>query len=157
MIIRLMSMNHEKNKVNKITSDGVELDGELRDGADVVNPAILVKRKVDDICGYNYAYIPKFKRWYFINNVQSYRNNLSVISMTVDVLMTYREAIMNSTALIVRSSKIGDGRLALPDDRYPVLQSDSTHVVTYDSLYAASNTPGKGQTMILVMTGIDKP
>lgn len=157
MTIRLLSMNQEKNRINKTTSDGVELEGELRDAADVVNPAILVKRKVDDICGYNYAYIPAFKRWYFINNVQSYRSNLSVISMTVDVLMTYKEAIMNSTSLIVRSSKIGDGELALPDDRYPILQSDSTHVVTYDSLYADSLTPGKGQTMILVMTGIDKP
>ena len=157
MIIRLMSMNQEKNRVNKTTSDGIELEGELRDAADVVNPAILVNRKVDDICGYNYAYISAFKRWYFINNVQSYRSSLSVISMTVDVLMTYKEAIMNSTSLIVRSSKIGDGKLALPDDRYPILQSDSTHVVTYDSLYSSSLVPGKGQTMILVMTGIDKP
>ena len=157
MTIQLLNMNEEKNKVNKKYTVGKELEGELRDGADVVNPAIIVQQSVDSICGYNYAYIPAFKRFYFINNVQSFRTSLSVVSMTVDVLMTYKDTIMNAPALIVRSSKITEGELALPDERFPVKQSDRSHVVIFDSLYADSSDPGKGQTMVLVLTGIDNP
>lgn len=157
MIIQLLNMTDEKNKINKKYSVGMELEGELRDGADVINPAIIVQQSVNNVCGFNYAYIPAFKRYYYINNVQSYRTSLSVISMTVDVLMTYKETILTANSIIVRSSKIGEGVLSLPDERFPVKQSDTTHVVAYNSLYADSSNPGKGQTMILVMTGIDHP
>lgn len=154
MTIQLINMTQEKNKVTKTVSAGISITGTLRDGTDVINPSIMVEKTVDSICGYNYAYIPAFKRYYFINNVSSFRNSLSVISMTVDVLKSYESTILNSKAIITRSSKAGDPIFSLPDERLPVKQSDTTHIYAYPELY--SNTdPLKAQSLILVLTGIN--
>ena len=157
MTIQLGTYTGEKNKINKEFNADWSETGYLREGSDILNPSIMVEAAADTICGYNYAYIPEFKRWYFVQNVTSFRQGLTVVTMAVDVLMTYKESIMSSQSIITRSSKMGDGILSLPDDRFPVLQSDSTHTITFDSLYDDSVNPGKGQTMVLVMTGIDKP
>ena len=158
MTIQLANYNGEKNRINKDVTFSAQFEGNLREGCDVVNPAILIEAPVDAVCGFNYAFIPEFKRYYFITNCTSFRSTLTIINMTVDVLYTYKNSILNSPAIIVRSSKAGDGNPhSLPDDRYPILQSETTHVVTFDSLYDSDAQAGKGQTMILVMTGIDEP
>ena len=153
MKIQLCKMTQERNKVTKNFTADAEFTGTLRDGTDVVNPSIMIETSVNSICGYNYAYIPAFKRYYFINNVSSYRNSLSVISMTVDVLKTYQSTILNSTAILTRSSDPNDALFNMPDDRYPVLQSETTHVIAYPELYSNSD-PTKAQSLIIVMTGI---
>lgn len=157
MTIQLTSYNGEKNRINKEVSFSAQFEGTLREASDVVNPAILIEAPVDSVCGFNYAFIPEFKRFYFIQNCTAFRSGLTVINMAVDVLYTYKSSILNSPAVIVRSSKAGDGIFSLPDDRYPIKQSETTHVITFDSLYDSDAQAGKGQTMILVMTGIDEP
>ena len=158
MTIQLGHYSGEKNKINKSVSFSKECTGQLRDEADVTNPAIMIEAPVSEVCGYNYAYIPAFKRWYFIQNCTSYRTSMTVIVMTVDVLFTYKEAILNSQSIITRSSKNpGDAVYSLPDNRYPVKQSETTHVIKFDTLYSNESDPTKGQTMILVLTGIDAP
>lgn len=157
MIINLGLYTGEKNKINKQVSLSYSKDGVLRESSDVMNPSIIIEESPDVICGFNYAYIPDFKRWYFVENVAAYRAGLTIISLSVDVLYTYKETIMNSPAIIARSSKPGDAVYSLPDSRYPVKQSESTHVITFDTLYSNASDPTKGQTMVLIMTGIDKP
>lgn len=158
MTIRLANYSGEKNRINKDISFDKECTGTLREGADVTNPSILIESPVNEVCGFNYAYIPEFKRWYYITNCTSFRTGLTVVNMSVDVLYTYKETILTSTAIVTRSARSGDAKFSLPDDRFPVLQSETTHTITYDSLYDAdaSETNPKGQSMILILTGIDE-
>lgn len=153
MMIYLYQMTQEKNRVTKTVNGGRDFEGTLRADSDVVNPSILIEAPVNTVCGYNYMYIPEFKRYYFINNVNAYRTGLSLVTATVDVLMSFSSSILNSNCIITRSSKSGDQEFALPDDRFPILQSEKTHVIGYSELY--SNTdPTKAQSLILIMTGI---
>ena len=158
MTINLGYYNGEKNKVNKTEniSWGWSQSAELRDGTNITNPSILIKASPDTVCGYNYAYIPEFKRWYYITDCGSFRNSLTEINLAVDVLMTFKESIKSSPVILTRSSKAGDGDLALPDNRFPVKQSEVTHTILFNTLYDDSGDAGKGQTMILVLTGIDE-
>ena len=154
MTITLYNMTDEKNKINKNISGGRDFTGTLRSDADVVNPAIRIEVSADVVCGYNYAYIPAFKRYYFIKNVNAYRDDLTVVTLAVDVLTTFKSSILNSKCILSRSSKGGDAMYDLPDERLPVKQSATTHVFLYDELY--SNTdPLKAQSLILVLTGIN--
>lgn len=157
MTIQLARYDGEKNRIQKNVSFAASIPGTLREGSDVVNPSIMVESSANAICGFNYAFIPEFQRYYFIQNFTAFRTGLTIITMTVDILYTYKESILNSPAIIVRSSKTGDGIFSLPDDRYPIKQSEKTHVITFESLYDADAESGKGQTAILIMTGIDKP
>lgn len=155
MIMYLYQMTQEKNRIKKNVSGGVKFEGTLRADSDIVNPSIMVEASANTVCGYNYAYIPDFKRYYFINNTNAYRTGLSIISCTVDVLTSFQTTILNSNCIISRSSRSGDTEVYfdLPDDRFPVKQSETTHVISYPELY--SNTdPTKAQSLILVMTGI---
>ena len=157
MTVELARYDGEKNRIQKNVSFAVSIPGTLREGSDVVNPSIMIESSADAVCGFNYAYIPEFKRYYFIQNCTAFRAGLTILTMTVDVLYTYKESILNSPAIVVRSSRTGDGIFSLPDDRYPIKQSETTHVITFESLYDADAQAGKGQTAILIMTGIDKP
>lgn len=53
---------------------------------------------------YNYAYIPEFKRYYFVTDIICISKNMWEIHMHVDVLMSWKEKIVTNKALILRSS-----------------------------------------------------
>lgn len=157
MTIQLGNYIGEKNRIQKNISLGDPFDGVLRADCDIMNPSVMIEASADTVCGYNYAYIPEFGRYYFIQNVNAYRTGLSIITMSVDVLYTYKEAILNSNAVVCRSSRTGDAIHELPDDRAAIKQSETTHMITFESLYDNDADAGKGQTAIIVMTGIDHP
>lgn len=52
---------------------------------------------------YNYAYIPRFNRYYFISNT-SWDNGRFILELKCDVLGTYKEQIGNYTGFVLRSS-----------------------------------------------------
>lgn len=65
---------------------------------------------------YNYAYIEKFSRYYFITDWY-FIGGLWAASFTVDVLATYREDIRGSHQYITRAAQSGGGDLM--DTAYP--------------------------------------
>lgn len=103
MIIKLYKNLSDKNHVDKsITQMGNDLSGSLRDDCSIVNPVI----RIEDYTGFdfsevNYAYIPEFKRYYYINNI-TLKNKMFELSMHVDVLMSYRDEIRSNSAVISR-------------------------------------------------------
>lgn len=103
MIIKLYKNLSDKNHVDKdITQMGNQIIGYLRDNCSVIDPVI----QIEDYSGFdfsevNYAYIPDFKRYYYINNI-TLKNKLVELSMHVDVLMSYRDEIRTNTAVISR-------------------------------------------------------
>lgn len=52
----------------------------------------------------NYVYIDKLKRYYYITDMRIVRNNLLEISCNVDVLMSFKEQILQQQAIIERNS-----------------------------------------------------
>lgn len=140
MKIILYNSSAEKNRVNKggHLSQIVELEGTLRSGTSLVNPAIVLELHedrlaklmttpvvddngndvVDDngndvIASYvnkvltaNYAYIPDFNRYYFVTDIAAVGRNLWMISLAVDVLMTYYCDIMDLSAFVARNEKL---------------------------------------------------
>lgn len=93
MTLTLYKTLSANNKVDKELTDEFELGGYLRDGEfNILRPIIRVQQNVTE---YNYAYVPEFGRYYFIDSVRVDRTNVFYVSLRVDVLMTYAEAIKN--------------------------------------------------------------
>lgn len=91
MQIILYKTSSANNVVSKELTDEYVLEGTIRDGEfTILRPTISVQRNVS---GYNFAYIPDFKRYYFIDNVRVVRENLFTVYMRCDVLMTYADKI----------------------------------------------------------------
>lgn len=88
------------NAMDKSLSSIATLTGNLREESELINPTILVERP--SMSGVNYAQIPEFDRYYFVERIESVRTNLWRLTLHVDVLYTYRAAIRRNRALIYR-------------------------------------------------------
>ena len=113
MNITFYKNSSEKEKIGKSLSGGLTLSGNLRDECSITSPNILVE--ATSLVDYNYCYIPEFKRYYFISDITSVRNNLWRVSLKCDVLESFKSDILKSSCIINKqqnqsySNNIDDG------------------------------------------------
>lgn len=88
-------------KIGKSLSSSADFTCELKDDTSILNPKIKIYSS-SNLSGYNYMYISEFGRYYYINDISSPRNNEWDISAHVDVLETYKVAILANSAVIRR-------------------------------------------------------
>lgn len=108
MDIYLYNTADDDNVLNKTLTDELIIsDVKLKNPVNINNPILSLSSKIvyDDGYGggwtyetkdYNYAYIPAFERYYFIENITLQSNNINVLTLKVDVLKTYEQEILNS-------------------------------------------------------------
>lgn len=107
------------DKTSKLTQVAL-LQGALRDVTSILSFDIIVE--YGQVPTFNYAYIPSFNRYYFIDDIVSVNNNMWELLMTVDVLMTYKTAIKALPAFIDRSESNYD-RFVI-DNNLPMKQGE---------------------------------
>lgn len=105
MNIILYVNNSEKNKIGKNLTNDFSLSGTLRDATDIINPIILVE--LNEIANYNYCYISNFKRYYFITDITIIRTGLYAISLSVDVLESFKSDIKNLSVILLNTENVG--------------------------------------------------
>ena len=102
MIVKLLTTKDESNKVDKIYTEYIVIDGKLKDGCSILSPKfILVLEKFPTS---NYAYIEAFNRYYFIDDITVLKDedHIYEISMSVDVLMSFKDSIRELVCVIKR-------------------------------------------------------
>ena len=100
--INLYQNSAEVNRVDKtdyITAVGT-LSGALREECSIVSPSITFKQ--ESVPTFNYVYIEKFGRYYFVTGITSVAKDLWRMSLSCDVLMTWKDNIRALTAIIAR-------------------------------------------------------
>lgn len=145
MVIDLYINSSENNRVSKVISGKFEMSGTLRGETNVVNPEILIEHT--NPTGYNYAYIPEFNRYYFINEFTAVRNGLWRVRLAVDVLETYKTQIKQMSAIIDKQQNKGNSNLYLNDGSY-VIDSRS-----YNTILNFSGGFNDGGEFILITAG----
>lgn len=111
MNIQLITYRGRRNVLEKSwdNADVITISGSLRNDCDVLNPVIEVS--VENPFIYNYAYIPDFKRYYFIDRFVISRQGLYRLYMSVDVLKSFEPLISNTEGYIRRSQFAEPSRL----------------------------------------------
>ena len=104
--ISLFKTASENNRVVKVLTDEKQLSGELRNQTSVLNPTIRIE-SADNISGYNYCYISEFGRYYYITDIVSVRTNCWVISLSCDVLMSYKDEIKSMSVILNNTQETG--------------------------------------------------
>lgn len=102
MIINLYNTNSSNNTINKVLQDEREFNITFKDTADINNPTIKLYSK--SLLLYNYAYIPDFGRYYFINNISTVPKDLYILNLKCDVLESFKSDILQATGLITRNT-----------------------------------------------------
>lgn len=112
--VTLYNSTSPVEKIGKTLTAGETYSCNLKDTTSVLNPVIIV-RTSDPVYNYNYVYIQEFGRYYFINDIKSVNNNVWEISAHVDVLETYKGAILSNTAVIKRQATLYNTYLNDPE------------------------------------------
>lgn len=146
MHVKLYTIYEPPNKVVKTLHNELEIEGVVfkdNNYLDVVTPKILIKLsdEITDYTCYNYFYIPKFTRYYYITDMSTV-GGLVEITGKSDPLMSFKSDILGSEQYLSRSEKyrnkyIVDTLLPIHSDcRYvvkpfgePVSYNECNHVI----------------------------
>lgn len=109
MRIELYRVKEAPNVLNKTLEDGLTLPLRLKRDVNILYP-VLTLREVDGVSlnGFNYCYIEELERYYFIDSLERIHAKIVRVSLIVDVIGTYREEVLNSSARYYRGIKTGD-------------------------------------------------
>lgn len=107
MELYLYTITDDPRKLVKtLPTNPAEIDsrtGTIRGSVDVIRPEILV---TGDVVTANYCKIPAFGRYYYIEERNVVREGLTLLTLRVDVLMSWAAEIKNCPAVFERSQTL---------------------------------------------------
>ena len=107
MEIKLYKTSSPRKKLVKDLTDGITLTGTLRGQSSIMSPSL----QIQDIAviGYNYCYIPDFRRYYFITSINAVSNEIYDVKFTTDVLMSFRGEILQYPVIVDKQTQEVNG------------------------------------------------
>lgn len=100
--MKTYTTSSSNNTINKNLVSGGEYEIVFKDIANIHDPIIKLNSE-DMIVDVNYAYIPKFKRYYFITDIEISNNNIYTMRLRCDVLESFKDEILLSKGLVTRN------------------------------------------------------
>lgn len=138
------------NRIDKDLTSVVTATGTLRDGASILNPEIEIESPLTPtiVAAINYAHIEVFNRYYFVTDIKTEINGLWVVSMHVDVLMTYKDEIRAQDAVVARQENYPNYNMYLDDGWFMAYQNPYIQTKVF-----SNPTPFETQEFVLVIAG----
>lgn len=99
----LFHNNSVRNKINKTIEQLETVEIVFLTTERVLKPVLKLKSFNPNA---NYVFIETLKRYYFIENVLILHNSLFQLELSVDVLYTYRDSIMNNPCNVIASDNV---------------------------------------------------
>lgn len=114
------------NALDKTINTLLTLTGDLRDESEISNPDVLVgvDNTIPPQC--NYCHIPEFNRYYYIREINAYRNSMFILHLHCDVLMSFKDYIRQCSGVVARQEN--NWNLYLDDNMFrayanPIVQT----------------------------------
>lgn len=111
MTVTLSKTADEIEKVNKDVYDEINLPCELVN-TDVLNPILKVE---GTNLPYNYCYIAKFSRYYWVTKYESLAGGHLLVYCEVDPLMSYKDSILDLSVIVKRNKDASNSKVV--DDK----------------------------------------
>ena len=143
--VNLYTLSKRENSTKRPDSAPASFSCIIKEPSGLISPVIVLDLGdvSADPSGYNYAYIPAFGRYYFIEE-WTFERAVWSASLTCDVLATYRGEIGDTTAYVLRAAAASDGNVT--DNMYPLKTSTSVSrqagTSPWASVLAAGNILG---------------
>lgn len=149
MIVKFAEFEKKNNSTLQNTNFPTTYDCKLIEPTSIINPRIALAN-VNPI-KYNYAHIPDFGRYYFVNN-WDYVGGLWVATLDIDVLATYKAEIGGLNSYVLRSASEYDGNVF--DTKYATT-ADVKHVssIPLDGLFAWVDSNIKSGCFVVGIVG----
>ena len=102
MKIDLYKNTTEENAIEKIIVDKKTIEGTLKTTIDITDFSVIFNF-FEDWNNYNYVYIEKLKRYYFVESKRIVNNSLVEYDLIEDVLMSFKDLIREQNILLTES------------------------------------------------------
>lgn len=155
MNLKFYKQSATPNRVNKsgFLNEMGELQGIIVKGTEnTLTPDFIVTTN-SMVYNSNYFYCDFTSRYYYITSCDVATGGRIIVHSRVDVLMTFRNEILNSSGWVVRSDKTTD-----ESDDYDMLHNDYPFRQDYDILGLSASqsifspwSGGSGLNMVLIM------
>ena len=121
--IKLYQNKAEANRVDKTNYITLvkEVLGVLRESTSIIDFSVVLE--LDTFPNFNYVYIEMFNRYYFVSDIVSVNKNIWEVSLSCDVLMSYKDAINACTGFVDRNENTYN--LLIVDDKLPLKQGQT--------------------------------
>lgn len=113
--VSLWSFAKDSNSTKQPTGTGTQFSCNILTPSDIIAPTVEIS--ANDLTGYNYAYIPAFHRYYFIEGI-TFDSGLWRLALQCDVLATYKTVIGAQTLYVIRAAGASNGNIR--DEYYPI-------------------------------------
>lgn len=125
MTIDFYKINDVRNKINKTLGVPYTISNIFfkSGNIDIIKPFLRLSR---DMIQYNYCFIRELNRFYFIDDVVIENNGIKNYKLSIDVLMSYRNEIMNNETHIIESENV------LNADNIEYSEKNNEVVTTFD-------------------------
>lgn len=142
MKITLYNTTSENNRLNKNLTKILDIENtKVMNTSNLLNLQIFIKRDlVSDFNKINYLYIDSYKRYYFVD--VTIENGFLVLNCSIDVLMTYKSAILNLTATVTRNENLKNG----------YLEDKNYNIMSYENIVCKTFPNGLTNDSIILMT-----
>lgn len=101
----------------------------LKTPTNITGPVLQVSNYPQELINANYCWIPSLSRFYYITDIEFTSNNVLTIKTKVDVLASFKNAILADYQYVVRSSVKKDS--AIQDTFYPAKMGTNFKESTY--------------------------
>lgn len=98
--IKTFNFDGKPNEVNKTLQENEEYTGVLNSTVNILEPVI--RFRSNNVVTFNYVYIENLNRYYFVSEIRQ-DGDICTVRLRVDVLFTYKDIILNSTATLTKS------------------------------------------------------
>jgi hypothetical protein len=98
--IKTFIYDGKPNAVNKTLQENEEYTGELNATFNVLTPVVRFRTRTP--VSFNYVFIESLNRYYFVSEL-NHDGDICTVRLRVDVLFTYKDIILNSTATLTKS------------------------------------------------------
>ena len=108
MKVDLYKNTTEENAIEKIIVDKKIIEGTLKTTIDITDFSVIFNF-FEDWNNYNYVYIEKLKRYYFVESKRILNNSLVEYDLIEDVLMSFKDLIRQQNILLTESETAFNG------------------------------------------------
>ena len=144
--IKLYKNLSENNVIGKTLTQIKSVEANLKNDVSVINPTFILYY-TDNILQSNYCFIPKFNRYYFIDEIVPITGDRCIVKCRVDVLESFKDDIKSLTVILDKSQSIYKSNKYLDDGSFVVENKD------FNTIYNFTNGFNEEGTFILICAG----
>lgn len=131
MNIKLCSSASEVVAINKDISIIDTVSATIKGALSVENPVLILQYKSDIQSNVNYVYIPEYNRYYFVTDIINLTGGRYEIHCKVDVLMSFKDYILNLSCIVDKQSSKDNANMYLDDGSFVVQSKEFVDTINF--------------------------